>query len=366
VAQVELEDLTKSFGDLVAVDHIDLAIKDGEIFVLLGPSGCGKTTTLRMIAGLETPDCGDIFIDRQKVNELSTRERDIAMMFQLPTVYPHLSVHDNISFPLRTQGYDQNLIEERVDQAAAILELTPQLNERASKLSGGKKQAVALARSIVREPQVFLMDEPTTALDAKLGDRLQKRLKIMHEDLNATVIYVTHDQMEALNLADRVAVMYQGEIFQVDSPTQIYAQPRNLFVANFMGSPGMNFLDCTIDGEGTIHFHGFDLTLPQDFNQNLNLEHLTDHKLIFGLRPENIQLTKGASDEASSDNLVPGKVDLLEPLGTETIVHVQLGEEIVKVQKEATFTAQPGDAVACGLVSPNLTLFDRESEQTIY
>lgn len=365
MAEVKIKSLTKTFGNLVAVDNISLTVDDEELFVLLGPSGCGKTTTLRMVAGLESPDSGDILLGGQLVNDLSVRERDIALMFQLPTVYPHLSVKDNIAFPLKTQGMNASRRDRKVSDTADMLELTSDLNRRASKLSGGKKQAVALGRAMVRDPQVFLMDEPTTALDAKLRDKMQSRLKEMHQELGATVIYVTHDQYEALNLAETVAVMNDGKIKQIDPPRKIYNDPDNLFVANFLGSPGMNLKECTLTQEANIKGKGFQLRLPQlEIGQ---IESYADNhsEIILGIRPENIKISTTGPQTKNGDGLLEGNIDLVKPVGRYTILHVQVGEEIFQVQHGGELSVDRGEAVYLDFSSSEVSLFDRGSGQSL-
>ncbi|MBS3787679.1 MAG: ABC transporter ATP-binding protein [Candidatus Bipolaricaulota bacterium] len=363
MAEVRLQSVTKTFGDLVAVDDVSLTVEDGELFVLLGPSGCGKTTTLRMVAGLESLDRGEIYIGEQMVNEYSARERDIALMFQLPTVYPHLSVEDNIAFPLKTQGVDDSLRDTRVRDTAEMLELAGDIHRRASKLSGGKKQAVALGRAMVRDPQVFLMDEPTTALDAKFRDNMQEKLKEMHRELGATIIYVTHDQYEALNLAEVVAVMDSGEIKQIDSPRTIYNDPDNLFVANFLGSPGMNLIETSLTEEGVINGDGFQLKLPQ--LEGNEVDSLAENSVIFGVRPENIEIRTSDPSNKTSGTILEGSIDLVKPVGRYTTLQIQVGQEIFQVQHGGEVDLGRGDTLYLDFSSSTVSLFDKQTGQSV-
>ena len=242
MAEIEIKNLHKSFGDFIAVKNSNLIIENKEFFVLLGPSGCGKTTTLRMIAGLELPTSGNIYLDKEDVSYLRASQRDIAFVFQLFALYPHLNVRNNLAFPLKMQGYSKQDIDSRVMEAAKLLRIDHILKSKTSGLAGGDRQRVALGRALVRRPKAFLMDEPLGTLDAEFRELMCLELRKLHDDIDATTVYVTHDQQEAMSMADRIAVMNDGDILQADSPNIIYNKPKTKFVANFIGSPGMNFM----------------------------------------------------------------------------------------------------------------------------
>ncbi len=295
---VALRRLTKRFDRQAALDGLTLDVAPGEFLVLLGPSGCGKTTVLRLIAGLEEPSDGEVLIDGVRVNDLPPRDRDVAMVFQNYALYPHLSVRDNIGFPLRMRGAPRTEIAARVAEAAAMLELSALLDRRPAQLSGGERQRVALGRAVVRRPKVFLFDEPLSNLDAKLRVQMRAELVRLHRTLGATMIFVTHDQVEALTMGERIAVLLRGVLQQVAPPAEIYARPANTFVAGFVGSPGMNLVrDPDGSGDG----------------------------VLLGFRPEDATL--GPADGA----VLAGTVTLVEPLGSETLVHARLrsGESVV-------------------------------------
>lgn len=280
MAEIKLKNLTKRWGDFIGVDNFDLTIKDKEFLVLLGPSGCGKTTTMRMIAGLEDGTEGEIWIDNTLVNELDPKDRDVAMVFQSYALYPNMTVFENIRFPLKVRKIDEKNQKERVLRAASMVELSDFLDRKPSELSGGQRQRVALARAIVREPRVFLMDEPLSNLDAKLRISTRAQIKNLQHELSTTTIYVTHDQIEAMTLADRVVVMNQGKIQQVGSPSEIYENPSNTFVAGFIGSPAMNLVKGSLNN-GTFNTDGISIKgLSKDKNEDV----------ILGFRAEDAKL----------------------------------------------------------------------------
>ena len=288
MSQIKIVNLQKSFGDFTAVKISNLTINDKEFFVLLGPSGCGKTTTLRMIAGLELPTSGEIYLGEEEVGMLRASERDIAFVFQLFALYPHMNVRNNLTFPLKMQGYKKNDIKTRVEEAAKLLRIDHLLNSNISSLSGGDRQRVALGRALVRRPKAFLMDEPLGTLDAEFRELMCLELKKLHIDIGATTVYVTHDQLEAMSLADRIAVMDGGEILQADEPNIIYNKPKTKFVASFIGSPGMNFIDINqgiSNEQSTIGIEGVNFNIPKQF------EISKGNKNFFGIRPENLYLT---------------------------------------------------------------------------
>ena len=276
MAEIKLKNLTKRWGDFIGVDNFDLTIKDKEFLVLLGPSGCGKTTTMRMIAGLEDGTEGEIWIDNTLVNELDPKDRDVAMVFQSYALYPNMTVFENIRFPLKVRKIDEKNQKERVLKAASMVELSDFLDRKPSELSGGQRQRVALARAIVREPRVFLMDEPLSNLDAKLRISTRAQIKNLQHELSTTTIYVTHDQIEAMTLADRVVVMNQGKIQQVGSPSEIYENPSNTFVAGFIGSPAMNLVKGSLNN-GTFNTDGISIKgLSNDKNDDVDDTELSE------------------------------------------------------------------------------------------
>ncbi len=317
--EVICEEISKRYGSVVAVDHLDLRIADGEFVVLLGPSGCGKTTTLRMIAGLEEPTSGRIFIGERCVNGLPPRYRDVAMVFQSYALYPHMTVAENIAYPLRVRKVDKASIDTRVKKVAELLGIGELLARQPRELSGGQRQRVALARAIVREPRAFLMDEPLSNLDAKLRVQMRGELKRLQYELGTTTVYVTHDQAEAMTLAHRVAVMEGGRLQQCSPPLEIYERPANKFVAGFIGSPSMNFLEGEIaPAERRFVNRHFSLRLDA---QTLSL--LEGRKQVtLGVRPEDVRILTSESADG-----FPAKVYVTELMGNETYVFLQLGQE---------------------------------------
>lgn len=319
---VKFEGITKSFGSTVVVDDLSLTTEDGEFVVLLGPSGCGKTTTLRMLAGLEDVTAGAIFIGTERVNDIPTQRRDIAMVFQSYALYPHMSVAENIAYPLRVRKLSRGEIEQKVERVAAMLEINNLLVRKPRDLSGGERQRVALARAIVREPRVYLMDEPLSNLDAKLRVQMRAELKRLQHELGTTTVYVTHDQAEAMTLAHRVAVMRGGRLQQFDTPMNIYNQPVNRFVAEFVGSPSMNFIEGRYD-RGARMFTAGDLSLPL---LNSQIERLSTHELItLGIRPEHVHVS-----HLQREGWMPATVYVSELMGNETFVFLRpFGEKII-------------------------------------
>ncbi len=328
MAPVTLENVKKVYPDgTEAVKDLSLEISDGELVVFVGPSGCGKTTALRMVAGLEEISSGTIRIGERVVNQLPPRERDVAMVFQNYALYPHKSVYENLAFPLKLRRVAKPEIEQRVRRIARLLELEEQLPRRPRQLSGGQRQRVAMGRAIVREPQAFLMDEPLSNLDAKLRTQMRAEISLLHKELAVTTIYVTHDQVEAMTLGERVAVMRKGELQQVASPQELYDRPANLFVAGFIGSPSMNFVQATIDtanGDLGVVFGKERLTV--DAKERAEHPSLAEHagqRLIVGIRPEHLQDASLAAD-GDPGRRVRGLVRLKEALGSEIVVHFQI------------------------------------------
>jgi multiple sugar transport system ATP-binding protein len=366
MAQIELNKIWKRFGKVEAVKDLSLTIADREFLVLLGPSGCGKTTTLRSIAGLETIDEGEILIDGRRVNDLRAADRDIAFVFQLYALYPHLSVYKNISFPLETQGMKKDEIEKAVQEVAGILKIRSILKKKPSALSGGDMQRVALGRAMVRRPKAFLMDEPIGTLDAKFREVMRTELKRLHIDIGATTVYVTHDQVEAMSMGDRIAVMHLGELQQVGRPAEVYDNPVNLFVANFIGSPGMNFIDvvCASSGETTRAVLRSDDQICFSFSkaiyEKLAAEDAFSKDLVLGIRPEWIEI-----DQKKTNGRVGAEIYVIEPLGASKIIDLKVGNDIIKARTSADFSARIGDKVWVGLNERKVHFFDKGNGNAI-
>jgi multiple sugar transport system ATP-binding protein len=322
MAEVRLVDIVKKYGNFLAVPQLNLTIHDGEFLVLLGPSGCGKTTTMRMIAGLEDITSGDIMIRGERINDKPPKDRDIAMVFQNYGLYPHMTVRQNIEYPLKLRGMDKASRKDRVKETAEKVELDALLERRPSELSGGQRQRVALARAIVRTPSIFLMDEPLSNLDAKLRVTMRAELKHLHHELGVTTVYVTHDQMEAMTLASRVAVMREGRIVQLDTPKKIYAEPADLFVAGFIGSPSMNLIDGAVKG-GVFRADGVEV--PVDLGDR--------DGVVLGIRPEELEITQDAN------SAIGGKLYALELTGESTLVTLRNGPTSVCARGHADFEA---------------------------
>lgn len=349
MAEVRLVDIEKKYGGFLAVPQLNLTIHDGEFLVLLGPSGCGKTTTMRMIAGLEDITSGDILIKGERINNKPPKDRDIAMVFQNYGLYPHMTVRQNIEYPLKLRGMAKADRKARVQETAAKVELDALLDRRPSELSGGQRQRVALARSIVRTPSIFLMDEPLSNLDAKLRVTMRAELKHLHHELGVTTVYVTHDQMEAMTLATRVAVMREGRIVQLDTPKKIYAEPADLFVAGFIGSPSMNLIDGAVkDGE----FRANGVEVPVKLGDR--------DGVVLGIRPEELDITKDA------DAAIGGKLYALELTGESTLVTLRNGPVSACARGHADFEA---DINSPCYLSPKagarIHLFDRATGERL-
>jgi multiple sugar transport system ATP-binding protein len=325
MAEIALEDVWKVYpGGTEAVRALDLTINDGEFMVLVGPSGCGKTTALRMVAGLEPVSKGTITIDGRVVNDMPPKERDIAMVFQNYALYPHMSVFDNMAFGLKLQKVPKTEIDQRVRDAARILGLGDLLDRKPKALSGGQRQRVAMGRAIVRHPRAFLMDEPLSNLDAKLRVQMRSEIARIQSDLGVTTIYVTHDQVEAMTMGDRVAVIRKGMLQQVDTPQTLYDNPVNLFVAGFIGSPAMNLLEATLvrdDDDFAVEFGGFRLPVPAEvLGQRPDLREQAGRTLVLGIRPEDMEDASLLSD-APTERRIASSVDLREALGSDVVVH---------------------------------------------
>ena len=340
MAEIILSGVSKRWGSFIGVDKFDLTIPDREFLVLLGPSGCGKTTTMRMIAGLEDPTEGDILIDGKVVNDLEPKDRDIAMVFQSYALYPNMNVYENIRFPLKVRGTDPSTHDAKVRRASAMVELDEFLHRKPAELSGGQRQRVALARAIVREPNVFLMDEPLSNLDAKLRVSTRAQIKNLSHELSVTTIYVTHDQIEAMTLADRVVVMEKGIVQQVGSPTEIYDRPANTFVASFIGNPAMNLMEGVVEG-GVF----------RTANTEISGLDVPNGPVTLGFRAEDATV-------AATGGQVTAPIYTLELLGDATMVSVRIAGALVSAKADKTFRAEIGDPVSIRIPPDHCHLFD--------
>ncbi|USH00116.1 ABC transporter ATP-binding protein [Thermococcus argininiproducens] len=370
MVEVRLENLKKYFdnGKVKAVDGIDLTIKDGEFLVLLGPSGCGKTTTLRMIAGLEIPTGGKIWFGDKDVTYFSPKDRNISMVFQSYAVWPHMTVYDNIAFPLKIKKYPKAEIDKKVKWVAELLQIETLLDRYPAQLSGGQRQRVAVARAIVVEPAVLLMDEPLSNLDAKLRVAMRAEIKKLQTKLKVTTIYVTHDQVEAMTMGDRIAVMNQGKILQVGPPTEVYLKPNSVFVGTFIGAPEMNLLEVSIkekDRNLVLEGEGFEIPLSEDFRELL--KDYIDKTVLFGIRPEHMTV-EGVStlEHVKKITTIEGLVDFVEALGTDTIVHANIGEgNLIKVKLPGHIPLEIGSKVKIVIDLENIHVFDKNTEKAI-
>ena len=364
MATMKLKDINKIYPSGVhAVYDFNLDIKDGEFIVFVGPSGCGKSTTLRMIAGLEEITSGTLTLDDKVINDLAPKDRDIAMVFQNYALYSHMTVYHNMAFSLVLRHEKADLIHERVMWATDILGLTPYLNRRPQQLSGGQRQRVAVGRAIVRDPKVFLLDEPLSNLDAKLRGTMRKELKLLHSRLKATMIYVTHDQIEALTLADRIVVMNQGYILQIASPSEIYVNPANLFVANFIGTPPMNIFKTNINGKGELNLGDdlLDITSTSTY-QTLKDYHYENEPIILGIRPEHVIIER-ARDEHKNFNAIVTNYELL---GHSALVHFNIGEQKVIAKIDERFVYDKGDKIHYQFDLKKAYFFNHPHQDRIY
>lgn len=368
MAQVVLKDLTKMFKNVTAVNKVNIEIKDKEFLVLVGPSGCGKTTVLRMIAGLEEATDGQILIGDRVVNDVSPKDRDIAMVFQNYALYPHMTVYDNMAFGLKLRKVPKPEIQRRVNEAAELLGLHEYLQRRPKQLSGGQRQRVALGRAIVREPKVFLMDEPLSNLDAKLRVQTRAELTKLHRRLGITTVYVTHDQVEAMTMGDRIAVMKDGVLQQLDTPLHLYNSPANKFVAGFIGTPSMNFLDCKIEKQGEDFFingESFKVKLPDTIKDRF--VNYVNKDVIFGIRPEDI-FDKNLKSivEATETNVVKANVDVIEPMGAIVTLYLTCGKHTIVATIDAETQAVEEQPIDLVLDMKKAHVFDKETENAIY
>ncbi|MEM1073368.1 MAG: ABC transporter ATP-binding protein [Pseudomonadota bacterium] len=353
MAQIVIKNVRKEFGDFVAVRESSFTIEDGEFFMLLGPSGCGKTTTLRMIAGLELPTSGEIYLDGEEISQKPPRERDIAFVFQMFALYPHMNVFKNLSYPLVSQGVQRAAVKAKVGEVAGILGIEDILKKPVGGLSGGDRQRVALGRAIVRDPKAFMMDEPLGALDAEFRERMAEELRALHDRMNATTVYVTHDQLEAMQMGDKIVVMNNAVVEQFGAPQEIYDKPATQFVANFIGSPSMNFLNFegVIDeGAKTVDLSGYSQSVPRQMEA-------ANGKIVFGVRPEHVQL----SDRAG----YRGEIIATEYLGTTQIVTLDTPNGELKARVPSGQVAHTGETVGLSFKGEAVTLFERSTGRAL-
>jgi len=357
MASVSFNRVEKSFGATKVIHGIGFDIRDGEFMVLVGPSGCGKSTLLRMLAGLEEISGGSVAIDGKVVNDVESKDRDIAMVFQSYALYPHMTVADNMAFSLKLRKAQPKVIEERVSRAAKILNLEPYLARYPRELSGGQRQRVAMGRAIVRDPKVFLFDEPLSNLDAKLRVAMRAEIKALHQRLKTTTVYVTHDQVEAMTMADRIVVMHDGRVEQIGTPLELYDHPGNLFVAQFIGSPAMNVVEGTIRrANGGVHVES-----RGGVRWPLAAAAGADGQAVsYGIRPEHLSLT-----EAGAASAVPAEITVVEPTGAETELLVQAGDAQIVLVTHGRPTVSPGDRVGLAVDLAMVHVFDQDTGQRV-
>ena len=359
MVRVKLENLSKYFGKVKAVDGLNLNINDKEFVALLGPSGCGKTTTLLMIAGIYKPTSGYIYFDDEVVNDLPPKDRNIGMVFQSYALYPHMTVYDNIAFPLKLKKTPKKEIDKKVKEVAKLLNISELLSRKPAQLSGGQQQRVALARALAKEPQLFLMDEPLSNLDAKLRIVMRAELKRMQKELGITTIYVTHDQVEAMTMADRIAVLSMGKLQQYGPPDELYFKPRNLFVAGFIGSPPMNFLEGSLiekSGVYEVDLGSIKVSLPESLSKVLE-EQNASGEVIFGVRPDDVKLGEGEYE---------AEVYVIEPLGRDYIVHLKLDDIRIRAIAPYGTEIREGDKIKFTFNLEKSHLFDAKTEKAYF
>ena len=360
MSSVTFDHVQKRYGDVVAIEDLSLDILDGEFVSILGPSGSGKSTALRMIAGLEDISDGEIRIGDRVINDVPPRDRGIAMVFQNYALYPHMSVRDNMSYGLRlTTDLSKEQIRERVEEAAEMLGIEEHLDKRPGNLSGGQQQRVATGRAIVREPDVFLMDEPLSNLDAKLKMHMRTELQRIHEELKTTTVYVTHDQEEAMTMSDRIVIIADGNLQQVGTPDEIYNDPSNHFVADFIGSPAMNFFDVTYR-DGQFVGEGFAYELSDEFDTRLRNTTQTD-ELVFGVRPEDVAVV-----DATTPRAIETTVDVVEPVGSDNYLYLSVGEQQCTVRANADTKPAHGDSVSIRFEESDVHVFNPETGMNVF
>jgi multiple sugar transport system ATP-binding protein len=360
MAKVLLKNLTKRFGNVVAVNRLNLEAKDKEFVVLLGPSGCGKTTALRCIAGLETPDEGEIYIGDQFVNDLDPADRDVAMVFQSYALYPHMTVFDNLAFPLENRKVPKKEIRKRVQKVVKLLQIEGLLSRKPRQLSGGQQQRVALGRAIIREPRAFLMDEPLSNLDAKLRIYMRAELKRLQKDIGITTIYVTHDQVEAMTMGDQIVILNRGIIQQTGNPDLIYNHPSNQFVAGFIGSPPTNFFDCALERqEGVLDAGEFKYPLSKELLQVA--ESATSDEILLGVRPQNVLVYR----QKTRDAIAKASLYVSEPLGDKLILDLKTGDLLFKAVMSPDFKVETGDELWVNFQEDKIYLFDKKTGEAL-
>ena len=365
MARVVLKNLTKKFKDVVAVDDVSIDIQDKEFAVLVGPSGCGKSTTLRAVAGLEEVTSGEIYIGDKLVNDIPPKDRDIAMVFQNYALYPHMDVYNNMAFGLKLRKFPKAEIDQRVQEAAEILGIEKLLKRRPKELSGGQRQRVAVGRAIVRHPKVFLFDEPLSNLDAKLRVAMRAEISKLHHRLKATIIYVTHDQIEAMTMATRIFILNEGKLQQQGHPLDVYQSPANQFVAGFIGSPAMNFFPSTLLKEGSdylIDAASFKLKLPSAFHKSISSH--AGKQVTFGVRPEDFH-DKQFFPEAKPENTIKAKIEVIEPLGDEVLFYLIIGKHQLVAKLDSRTRVKIGDEIEVALEMEETHVFDAENEKTL-
>jgi len=365
MAELKLENICKIYDkDVVAVKDFNLDIEDKEFIVFVGPSGCGKSTTLRMVAGLEEISSGELLIDGKRMNDVAPKDRDIAMVFQNYALYPHMSVYDNMAFGLKLRKLPKDEIDRRVKEAAKILDLEQYLNRKPKALSGGQRQRVALGRAIVRDARVFLMDEPLSNLDAKLRVHMRAEITKLHQRLQTTTIYVTHDQTEAMTMATRLVVMKDGFIQQVGTPKDVYERPNNIFVGGFIGSPAMNFFKGKLS-DGKFIIGNVSLAIPQEKMEALREQGYANKEITFGVRPEDFH-TELAFIEDSPCSKIEVQIEVAELLGAETILYASIEEQSFISRVDASIDVKPGEVITMAINMNKAHFFDNETENRIY
>lgn len=364
MASITINNVWKYYGDTPAVKDLNLVCNDGEFVSILGPSGCGKSSTLRMLAGLEHISAGEVLFDETRVNDLPPKDRNLAMVFENYALYPHKTVYQNMANSLVIQKVDKATIDDKVKHAAELLELTPLLNRKPLELSGGQKQRTAIGRAIVREPSLFLFDEPIAHLDAKLRAHMRSELKIMQRKLGTTMIYVTHDQLEALSMADRIAVMRDGVLQQMGTPKEIYNNPANQWVAGFIGEPAMNFIDCNlsaVNGNTALEHSAFSLPLTNEQSQSLSGSG-AEQSVTLGIRPDDVSISTNQTDKHS----IEGEVLVTELLGGDMLVEAQIKGSRVTVKTDPGYDADMGDNCYLSFDSTRWHLFDISTGSTLF
>ena len=362
MAKVILKNLTKKFDDVVAVNSINSTIEDQEFAVLVGPSGCGKTTTLRMIAGLEEITQGEIYIGDRLVNNVPPKDRDIAMVFQNYALYPHMNVYDNLAFGLKLRKTPKLEIQRRVMDAAKILKIEDLLKRKPKQLSGGQRQRVALGRAIVRDPKVFLMDEPLSNLDAKLRVQMRTEIEKLHKRLKATIVYVTHDQTEAMTMAEKIIILKDGIIQQIGKAQEVYDYPDNVFVAGFIGSPAMNFLDATITDQMTLKGNMFELDTSDKIKKVIKDNKLAGKEVIIGIRPEDLEDSNFVQG-ATRSNTITANIEVTEPMGAEIYIYIDMEGILVTARVNPKSKYKSGEKGTLFVDLDKIHIFDKKTEK---